>query len=431
MTGQEIVGHIGVVLLDSLWQGCLVGLEAGVALIGTRHSRPQTRYAIACTSLLLCLLWPVVELAARLHGGAAGSGTALLVQMLPGAGAGVTDGGWQGFLQAHLAWVVAGWALCASLLGLRMALGLVWIGRSARTEHTDPRWNARLKAMAAGFGITRAVRLRVVDTLASPVTAGWWRPVVLVPASLISGMPPQLLEALLAHELAHIRRCDYLVNLAQSLIETILFYHPVVWWLSHRIRVEREQIADDIAARQLGEPRRLALALSELERLQFSTHHLAQAANGGDLMSRITRLLRPHSDMQAPNWKAAVPAIVFAIAGLAGCAQTSLVGEGQRDAAGGADVVASTPARAKFDSCRKPEYPKESLARKATGTVTLAFQVASTGEVRQSSVSRSSGDPLLDEAARLAIEKCTFIPATRGGKPVEEWTKIQYVWSLK
>lgn len=89
-------------------------------------------------------------------------------------------------------------------------------------------------------------------------------------------MPPDLL-ALLAHELAHIRRHDYLVNLLQNVIEALLFFHPAVWWIS-RVRLEREHIADDFAARQLGEPRRLALALSELERLQFST--LAQAANG-------------------------------------------------------------------------------------------------------------------------------------------------------
>ena len=425
MTVQEIVGHLGVVLLDSLWQGALIGLEAAVALIGTRHARPQTRYAIACTSLLLCLLWPLVELIARLHGGAANSGTAVLVQMLPGAGM-AGGAGWQGFLQAHLAWVVAGWAACACALGLRMALGMAWISRSARGERTDRNWNARLEGMALEFGITRQVRLRVVDTLASPVTAGWWRPVVLVPAALISGMPPQLLEALLAHELAHIRRCDYLVNLAQSVIETILFYHPVVWWLSHRIRTEREQIADDIAARQLGEPRRLALALSELERLQFSTHHLAQAANGGDLMSRIKRLVRPETP--ASNWRAAVPAVALAVvmAGLAGCAQTAVGGQAAQDSAGGA----STRPIAQFASCKKPEYTPEALARRAEGTVTLGFLVSGTGEVRQSSVRKSSGDASLDEAARLAIEKCRFTPATSMGKPVDAWVSVQYVWSL-
>ncbi|MDB5755627.1 MAG: peptidase, partial [Massilia sp.] len=114
------------------------------------------------------------------------------------------------------------------------------------------------------------------------------------------------LEALLAHELAHIKRHDYLVNLVQSAIEIVLFYHPAVWWLSNRIRLEREQIADDLAASMLGEPRRLALALSELDRFQLAaTHHLAHAAHGGNLMIRIKRLVRPESEPL--NWKMALP----------------------------------------------------------------------------------------------------------------------------
>ncbi|MDB5749329.1 MAG: peptidase, partial [Massilia sp.] len=421
MTGPELIGHIGATLLDSIWQCALVGLETSVALLGLRRARPQTRYAIACTGLLLCLLWPALELIARLHGGAASaSGTPVLMQMLPGAG-GAGSGGWQGFLQAHLAWLVAGWAACAAALSLRLALGLVWVGRAARSQRVDAHWNARLATMATQFGITREVHLRVVDTLSSPVTAGWWRPVVLVPASLLSGMSPQLLEALLAHELAHVRRFDYPVNLAQSMIETILFYHPVVWWLSHRIRVEREQIADDIAARQLGEPRRLALALSELERLQFSTHHLAQGANGGDLMSRIKRLVRPET--QAMNWKAALPVLAMAAACLAGCAGTTPHGDAR-----GPDAITTEPV-ARFNSCAKPEYPAEALARRLEGTVTLRFLVDTDGSVAEAQVAKSSGDASLDEAARVAIARCQFTPGTAGGKPARAWVPVQYVWS--
>jgi D-alanyl-D-alanine endopeptidase (penicillin-binding protein 7) len=423
MTGQELIGHIGATLLDSVWQCALIGLEAACAMIGLRKARPQTRYVFACIHLLLCLLWPAVELTARLHAGAASaSGTPVLVQMLPGAG-GAASGSWRGFLQAHLAWLVAGWAACAGVLGLRLALGLVWIQRSAGTQRTDARWNARLTAMAMRFGITRAVRLRVVESLASPVTAGWWRPVVLVPASLLSGMPPQLLEALLAHELAHVRRCDYLVNLVQSVIETVLFYHPVVWWLSHRIRVEREQIADDIAARQLGEPRRLALALSELERLQFSTHHLAQAANGGDLMTRIKRLVHPEA--QAMSWKAALPVLAMAAACIAGCAGTAA----PRSDALEHDAVTTRPI-AQFNSCAKPEYTAEALARRAQGTTSLRFLIDVDGSVAEALVSTSSGDRSLDEAARAAIARCHFTPATAGGKPARAWVPVQYVWSL-
>jgi DNA repair exonuclease SbcCD ATPase subunit len=121
-------------------------------------------------------------------------------------------------------------------------------------------------------------------------------------------MPVDLIEALLAHELAHIRRHDYLVNLLQGVVEALLFYHPVTWWLSRRIRIEREHIADQLAAQVTGEPRRLALALSELSEHchkqrhldrahcahSFSAHpHLAQAAHGGHLMSRIEQLVRP------------------------------------------------------------------------------------------------------------------------------------------
>ncbi|MET0983176.1 MAG: energy transducer TonB, partial [Telluria sp.] len=175
----------------------------------------------------------------------------------------------------------------------------------------------------------------------------------------------------------------------------------------------------------LGEPRRLALALSELERLQFSTHHLAQAANGGDLMSRIKRLVRP--EKQASNWKAAVPAIALAVATLAGCAQTAVAGQGTGDAA---TSNHTTRAIADFASCAKPVYPKEALRARKTGTVTLGFLVGTDGAVRDSNVKHSSGDTSLDEAARLAIARCTFSPARADGKPVEEWAQVQYVWSL-
>jgi D-alanyl-D-alanine endopeptidase (penicillin-binding protein 7) len=247
--------------------------------------------------------------------------------------------------------------------------------------------------------------------------------VVLVPASLVAGMPPQLLEALLAHELGHVRRHDYLVNLVQNVIETLLFYHPAVWWLSRRIRAEREQIADDFAARHLGEPRRLALALSELEKLQFSSHHLAQAANGGDLMARIRRLLRP--SVQALNWKASIPVLGLAIV----CAASAHAPAGQRGASlkGGLTRTAI----ADFNSCRKPEYPHGDLAAGHQGTVTVDFLVDTDGAVIDSAILRSSGYPNMDEAARGALLKCRFGPAMRDGQVVREWTKVQYVWTLE
>jgi D-alanyl-D-alanine endopeptidase (penicillin-binding protein 7) len=304
-----------------------------------------------------------------------------------------------------------------------MAVGLLWIGRAARAQACDPAWQERLSRLAERCGLGREVRLRVFDGLASPITAGWWRPVVLVPASLIAGMPPQLLEALLAHELGHVRRHDYLVNLLQNVIETLLFYHPAVWWLSRRIRAEREQIADDFASRHLGEPRRLALALSELEKLQFSTHHLAQAANGGDLMARIRRLLRP--DVQALNWKAAIPVLGLAVV----CAASAHAPANQRGPSPGLGL--NRTAIADFNTCRKPEYPHADLAAGHQGTVTVDFLVDTDGAVIDSAIARSSGFVSMDEAARGALLKCRFGPALENGRIVRQWTKVQYVWTLE
>jgi len=423
MNAFGLVDSVGWTLIHFSWQGALVGGQTALALALLRKARPQTRYLVACIGLLLCLAWPATELFLRLGGDSGAEGGLAIV--LSGAAAGMAqDSGWSGLVQRNLAWIVGAWAVCALFLALRMIAGLIWVRRAATQESHDPAWQARLDRLATQFGLPRPIRLRIVNGLSSPVTAGWWRPVVLVPASLVTSMPPHLLEALLAHELAHIGRHDYLVNLCQNVIEALLFYHPAVWWISRRIRVEREQIADAIAARQLGEPRRLALALSELEKRQFSTHHLAQAANGGDLMSRIKQLVRP--DTEALNWKAAIPVLGFLLAGLAGCAQTPA----SSPATVKTDSIVTIPT-AKFDSCERPKYPADALARHIEGTVTLGFLVSAEGAVVDTTLRKSSGDTSLDEAARTALARCTFTPGTVDGKPTERWTEVQYVWVSK
>ena len=420
MNAADVVASVGWTLVHFVWQGALIGCAVAVLLALLRGARPEHRYTVACTGLLLCLVLPAVGLAMRLTDASGGKGGAIFG--VAGANAGLSNGlPWDALLRDQLGWIVACWAACALALALRMCLGLVWIRRAASDEARDPAWQARLDSLAAGCGISRPVHLRLVAGLSSPVTAGWWRPVVLVPASLVSNIPIHLLEALLAHELAHIRRHDYLVNLAQNVVETLLFYHPAVWWISGRIRAEREHIADDIAARQLGEPRRLALALSELDKLQFSTHHLAQAANGGDLMSRIKRLVRP--DTQAPSWKAAVPVIGLAMLSAAVLAHA-------QPAQATAQKV-DQHALVEFASCAKPHYPEADLKAKHQGTVDLSFLVGADGKIKENKVAKSSGHAGLDEAARSAIAKCSFTPALAGGKPVPSWTKVSYVWELK
>jgi D-alanyl-D-alanine endopeptidase (penicillin-binding protein 7) len=414
---NALVYAAGWTLVDFLWQGALIGVATALALALLAPARPQLRYLVGCTGLLACLVVPALECvrlyresqAALMLAGHAGQAVATAV---------VSHARLPELVQQHLLTIVVGWAICAGALALRMAVGLLWIGRAARGHENAPHHvQQAAAALAAGLGIARRVRVRVLRDLASPLAVGWLRPTILLPAALVTGMPPDLLQALLAHELAHIRRMDYLVNLVQTVIESLFFYHPAVWWLGKRVRAERELVADDLAASVLGEPRRLALALSELERIQFSHHHLAPAANGGDLMVRIKRLVKP--EQQAVNWKAALP--VLGIAALCLSLNTQARTE----------TPASTKAVLDFRSCAKPQYPKSSLDKKETGTVLMGFQVNADGKVDDGRVVKSSGSRELDRAALDALLKCSFRPATKDGQPVATDTKVQYVWTLK
>ena len=299
-----LVPVLGRVLVDFLWQGLAIGVIAAIVLHALRGARPQHRYLVSCLALLGCLLVPTASLVAKLmaDGGPTTTGAG---PAFPARWAAVVVEGRTvvpaASLDAWLPWIVMLWASGAGALCLRVGAGLLWIARlrTAPQVAAQAAWQARLDALALRFGLRRGIALRLVDGLDSPVSAGWLRPVVLVPTALVVRMPVDLVEALLAHELAHVRRHDYLVNLLQSLAEALLFYHPVTWWLSRRIRIEREHVADRLAAEVTGEPRRLALALSELSELNAvpRTHsaslHLAQAAHGGHLMSRIEQLVRP------------------------------------------------------------------------------------------------------------------------------------------
>jgi len=417
---SALIDAIGWTLLHSLWQVALIGLAAAAVLALLRGAAPTQRYLVSCAALLACVLWPLAGLLPRLEAAgvfAADTEDAGLAQL-----AGVADG-WLPGLQAHLGLVVGAWLLCVGALVLRTVLGMLWIERAVRHGASDPAWQRRLTQMARGFGILRTVRLRVVEQLSSPMTAGWWRPVVLVPAALLAGMPPDLLEALLAHELAHVRRHDYLVNLVQNAIEILLFYHPAVWWLSRRIRAERELIADDLAAAHSKAPRRLAQALSELEKIQFAAPAMAMQACGGDLTTRIRRLLQPQAARS--DWKA--------LALVLGLLTASLFGAANANSSAGAGKEAATQVKpiVDFSTCAKPEWSQADLQAEHTGTVHLRFLIAADGRVTRSQVLKSSGYPGLDQAARVGIEKCRFKPGTSNGKLVASWVRMQYVWVLQ
>ena len=192
-----------------------------------------------------------------------------------------------------LPWVVMVWLAGAAILWMRLVGGWAVAARmrSMRVRRAPPEWQDALGKLGARIGLSRPVRLLVSALVQAPTVAGWLRPVVLVPVGALGGLPAEHLEALLLHELAHIRRHDYLVNILQSVAEALLFYHPAVWWVSGHLRSERELCCDDVAVSVTGDGFTYAHALAQLEAYRPAHLIAAVAANGGSLSDRIARLL--------------------------------------------------------------------------------------------------------------------------------------------
>lgn len=350
------IAALGLTLLHFLWQGLLIGAIAALALRALGNARPQARYAVACLALLSCLLAAVATLSGALMP-ASSLDSAIVGETAQSMSRALPVGSILGNLtptDAMLApWLVAFWSAGSGLQFLRLALGFVAVRRLRLHPPAPPFWQARLDQLAQGLGL-RPVALLLIDGFGSPLSAGCWRPIVLLPVGLLTRLPVAQIEALLAHELAHIRRHDYAVNVLQVAIEALLFYHPVVWWLSKQIRLEREHIADQLAVTVTAAPRPLALALAALAELQVSPHAvLAQAGSGGALKTRIERLLRPK--LQSQRLAAMVlPTFGLAIATLSliACAH---VASGQPETA--ALVASNKPARLSYALVRADAAP--------------------------------------------------------------------------
>ncbi|HEV8610330.1 MAG TPA: M56 family metallopeptidase [Thermoanaerobaculia bacterium] len=319
---------LGWALFHFLWQGALVALVVAALAWLLRKRSPSLRYALACAALATMVALPVatawslaarasrsddsgIPVTARLFGpvrispAASSGGIASAESFLP---AGVRDR-----LEELLPWALSVWFAGVLFLSIRFLGGLAAARRLTcrATRPAPPVWQETLARIAGRLSITRPVQLLESGIVKVPTAIGAFRPVILFPATVFLGLPTRGLEALIAHELAHVRRHDYLVNLLQTVAETLLFYHPAVWWVSARVRSEREQGCDDLAIAATGDPRTYARALMRLEEMRASAPALAVAAGGGNLWKRIVRLLtqRPAEADRPAGWLAAVLAL--------------------------------------------------------------------------------------------------------------------------
>ncbi len=283
-------------LVHFLWQGALAALLVAVIRPFCRDAR--TRYAVASLALLAMLAAFAITFALFLAGPRIDPPSPLAVHAIP---ASAHTGAVFTATLTLPDWLVPLWLASALLMGLYRVAGWFAAQRLRRTGvcAPPPEWQHRLRILARRVGVTQPLLLLESSLAEVPVVIGLLRPAILLPAGLLTGLPTQHLEAILLHELAHIRRLDYLVNLLQTFVESLLFYHPAVWWISTLMRTERENCCDDVAAALATNPHVYAEALISLEQRRCQDPRPALAATGGNLMQRISRLLKPPEQPRA------------------------------------------------------------------------------------------------------------------------------------
>jgi len=306
----ETVRLIALALIHFLWQGAVLAAFAYAAMILCRSA--ASRYAVGITMLALMLAAPVITFG-LLSVSDVASGPASVSQQccthnsettarVLAAFTAKTDSSVQQDAPRpdYLFFLVELWFAGVLLLSLRSAGGFLLVERLRRRESSP----VNDDVLSICLALQNRLRLKRIISccksiyLDAPAVAGWLRPVVLLPASAISGLTTAQLEAVIAHELAHIRRYDAFVNLFQIGTETLLFYHPAVWWLGKRIREERENCCDDVAVAVCGSPVTYAHALTSMAQSRVAPA-LAMAANRGALATRVARLLNVNSSQRS------------------------------------------------------------------------------------------------------------------------------------
>ncbi len=332
-----LVEALGMSVVHMIWVGVLFGGVVAVLLAALRGASPRLRYGVLLTSFGVMAALPlavfyVVHHSVRSPADAVvfsaistesslqtrSSGNSFLYVLVNGES---SEEGWRmgerpwigtlqdaaqnpvtwseaGTLARHglrtlSPWIALLWMVGVLVLSLRLLGG---VGQTHRLRHrgVSPlpgEWQRTVAALAQRAGVTRAVVVLQSSLVQVPVVVGWFRPVVLMPVELLTGMPTAQLELLLAHELAHIKRLDPLVNLLQAVVETVLFFHPVVWWLSKELRETRELCCDDLAVEWCGHRGDYAKALLRVAEAWPVAAPVALAANGSPLRRRIERIL--------------------------------------------------------------------------------------------------------------------------------------------
>jgi TonB family protein len=442
-----LLHRLGLTIFHSLWQLAFVGLAAWAGLFCLRHRSAKSRYLWACLCLFAMAILPMATFSwlwgfqqtvqgALVEGG-------VILPSLP------TGGGGMEFMIAirtAAPWLALAWCAGTAAMLLRFGGGMVWLERTylAQASPAPLALATTCVRLAQALKLSRPVRILTSLRAETPLVLGWLRPIILVPTSALLHLSPEAMEAVLAHELAHIRRGDYLINLLQSLVESFLFFHPAAWWLSGQIRELREYCCDDVAATLCGDPLILAEGLSALERLRRSSQtdsEPALAAAKGPLMHRIFRLMRP-KDVPAPSLRGL--ALLLVGATFLGAATFAVQQESSK-AVKSAPKPQNSPSKPQLDKDgiaevefsrikvihqpNLPAYPAEAKKKGIQGPVIVSLLVGKDG-IPESTEAKEGPEELRLAAAEYA-KQWRFKPLKVDGRPVKARFKLNIVYRLQ
>lgn len=350
IANNVILQALAQTLMHFTWQGTVVAVALAVVLKNLDIRKSDLRYGISLAALLCCVVAPVATFMWLLEPEVAPqtvdvnqvfSGvTATVIQ----AGGSLNESGYLGlsllttelldyfnssnFLLLMPFFAVA-WLVCVALLSSRVLLQMIGVCQLPyqSTHLPEPQLQQIFERLLLQLNVTARARLFISDKVDVPMAIGWLKPVVLLPSSMVLGLTPGQLEMLLVHELAHVKRHDYIVNFLQTLVELMLFFHPGVKWISKQIRLERECCCDNIAVSQIGSPVAYACTLTDAEMSRAQNiPDLAMAASGSDLKQRILRVVG-QSDCSSGHSRVRYTAILAAVISL--CSVVTIVATNQ------------------------------------------------------------------------------------------------------
>jgi beta-lactamase regulating signal transducer with metallopeptidase domain len=363
---ERLTQALGWTLLHSLWQGALAALLVALLMVLLHRSSSTIRYFVALTALFTTFCMTVVTFLVLYQSDpttsqasrpevnpvtvvapSAYSPADPIHKLMPRPAAAT----FVRYFNQHLPFIVVVWLLGVTVLALRLLGGLAYIQRLKhyQTQALSPVWQKRLRELSRQIRVSQPVRLAESSLVKVPLVIGYFKPLILLPIGTITGLAANQVEAILAHELAHIRRNDYLVNLFQSVTEILFFYHPAIWWLSGCVREEREHCCDDVAIATCGDSLTYARALANLESLHLQAPPLAMALTGrsGSLLHRIERFMK--QPRRNPSFSEGMVATLVLLVGLLAVTVSAKAGFGFQSPA----TTATVPFK---DRQVKPEF---------------------------------------------------------------------------